>query len=75
MTMKSDELESAALKLDPQARARLAAKLLRSLDALSVAESQARWLEEAERRDAELDAGAAEDRPAFDVLWDARANL
>lgn len=70
-----DELEAAALRLDPRSRAQLAQRLLRSLETLSEAENEQLWIEEAERRDAELDADPSLARPAEDVLRDARAKL
>jgi hypothetical protein len=76
MAMESDkgQIEEAALNLDDRSRARLAEKLLRSLDDLSEEESDALWAEEAKRRDAELD-DANPGRPAEDVLRDLRARL
>ncbi len=73
--MKPEELEAAALKLDPKARARLAESLLASLETLSDAENAKLWAEEAQRRDAELDQDADLARPAADVLRDARSRL
>ena len=67
-----DELMREALTLDPQGRARLAHRLLDSLDELSEAEVEQLWLAEAARRDAEIDAGAAT-HPADEVLARARA--
>jgi hypothetical protein len=67
-----DELMREALALDPKGRARLAHRLLDSLDELSEAEVEQLWLAEAARRDAELDAGAPS-YPASDVLARARA--
>ncbi len=73
--MSLDDLESEALKLDPKARARLAEKLLESLENLSEDENAALWAEEAERRDLDWDGNPAVARPAADVLRDARAKL
>ena len=73
--MSIDELEAAVLKLDPKSRARLAGKLLESLDTLSREENEQLWLEEARRRDAELDRDPGAGRPAADVIRDARAKL
>ena len=53
--MSVEEIEAQALKLGPKARARLAGKLLESLEDLSDEENEQLWAEEAERRDAELD--------------------
>jgi hypothetical protein len=49
-----DDLMREALTLDPQGRARLAHRLLDSLDELSEAEVEQLWLAEAVRRDAEI---------------------
>ena len=73
--MEPNQIEEAALNLDAQSRANLAEKLLRSLDDLSEAESDALWAEEAERRDAEMDRDATTGRPAEDVLRDLRARM
>jgi putative addiction module component (TIGR02574 family) len=69
------DLEAEALKLPVVERARLAEKLLESLDALSEEDHQRLWTEEAVRRDAELDADPSRGRPAEDVFRDARARL
>jgi hypothetical protein len=50
--MSIEEIEAEALKLDPKARARLAEKLLESLETLSDQENERVWAEEADRRDA-----------------------
>ena len=73
--MSIEDIEGEALKLDPQARARLASRLLESLETLSDQENERLWAEEAERRDAEWDAAPDTARPAADVLRDARAKL
>ncbi len=73
--MTIEELEAQALKLDPKARARLAGKLLKSLEDLSEEENAQLWAEQAERRDADLDAHPASGRPADEVLRDARSRL
>jgi len=69
------DLETEALKLPAEERARLAEMLLRSLEALSDEENTRLWMEEARRRDAELDADPSRGRPAEDVFRDARARL
>lgn len=69
------DLEAEALKLDPADRARLAERLLESLETLSEEENERIWLEEAARRDADLDADPSKGRSAEDVLRDARARL
>ena len=73
--MSIDELEAEALKLEPQARARLAERLLDSLESLSDEENERVWGEEAERRDAAWDSKAGSGRPAADVFRDAKARL
>jgi Putative addiction module component len=73
--MDLEALDTAALTLSPDLRARLAEKLLQSLEALSDAESERRWAQEARRRHAELASGAAAVRSAEDVFRDARARL
>ena len=73
--MKIDELEAEALRLDPQGRARLAGRLIESLDEPSPEENTGIWAEEAERRAAALDAGTLSARPAADVFRDARARV
>ena len=75
MNLDENQIEAAALNLEPRSRAKLAEKLLRSLDVLSDAEIEAMWVEEAERRNAELDNGEEQAVPAEDVLQDARARL
>jgi hypothetical protein len=73
--MNLEELEAEVLKLNPQARAQLAAKLLQSLEALSDVENECLWAEEALRRHEELETGAAIPRAAEDVFREARARL
>lgn len=73
--MSIDNIEAEALKLDPRARARLAKKLLESLETLSDEENERLWAEEADRRDADWDSASSSARPAVDVFRDARAKL
>jgi hypothetical protein len=73
--MTIEQVETEALKLEPQARAKLAEKLLRSLDDLPDEDIEQLWAEEAVRRDAELDSGSASMRDAEDVFRDARSRL
>jgi hypothetical protein len=69
--MSIDELEAEVLKLEPRVRARLAERLLDSLERLSDEENEQLWAEEAERRDAAWDVAGARDRRASDVFRDA----
>jgi hypothetical protein len=71
--MSGEEVKALALQLDPEARADLARELLASPDALSEAEVEKLWLDEAVRRDEELDRGVAHAYPADAVLDRARA--
>jgi hypothetical protein len=73
--MTNEQVESEALKLNPQARAELAEKLLRSLEELSEEEIKRLWAEEAVRRDDDLDSGRASMRDAEDVFRDAKARI
>ena len=73
--MSREEIEAEALKLEPAARARLAERLLESLEALSEAENDKLWSEEAERRDVQWPAGKDSTRSAADVVRDARNKL
>ncbi len=61
-------LKTEALKLAPGARARLAERLLESLDALSPEEIEELWADEAERRVAEHRAGRTKTIPAEEVF-------
>jgi len=73
--MSIEELESEAMKLDPKSRARLAGKLLESLEALSGEENERLWAEEAGRRDSDLDSDRDDARDADEVFRDARGRL
>jgi len=70
--MSVEELKEEALRLSPEARAYLARELLASLDAMSEAEVDRLWIDEAIRRDGDLDSGAARAYPADEVLARAR---
>ncbi len=73
--MSVKEVEAAALKLVPKDRARLAGKLLESLEDLSEGENEIIWAQEAERRDAAWSSSAHVGRSAKRVLHNARAKL
>jgi hypothetical protein len=70
-----ESLESEALRLDVAARARLAGRLLISLDAPSDEENLHLWVSEAERRLNDMRAGRAKESPVSQVLKRARAAL
>lgn len=69
------DLESRALHLPPSERARLAQRLLSSLDQATDADNEQVWLEEAERRLDALEGGRVQGVPAEQVFRDARSRL
>ena len=73
--MTAEELEAEALKLTPAARARLAERLLSSLEALSDEENARLWAEEAQRRDEAWEASGESGHRATDVFREARTRL
>jgi putative addiction module component (TIGR02574 family) len=73
--MDSKAVEQQALGLPAPDRAKLAQKLLESLDALTDAEREKLWLDEAARRAAQLDSGEVELISGEDVARKARAPL
>jgi putative addiction module component (TIGR02574 family) len=72
-----NQVEEQALRLSVRDRARLAHRLLESLDeaAEDPAEVERAWKEEIERRVADFDAGGIELVPSDSVLREARAKL
>ena len=73
MNMETIRIE--ALSLPVRERAKLAAQLLSSLDALSEAEIEPLWFAEAAHRAAEMDNGLSQRIPADEVRQQARALL
>jgi putative addiction module component (TIGR02574 family) len=77
--MTTDEIEAAALKLERGERAKLASRLIRSLDAeeanLSPEEWERIWAEEVDRRLEELRQGKVKGIPGEEVFARARAFL
>lgn len=71
--MTIDELKREALQLDSSSRADLARELLESLDGLPEPEVERLWLEEAERRRLEVQAGNVLPIPMDEVFARARA--
>ncbi len=69
------QLESKALRLSVRERARLAERLISSLDDRIDTDAEGLWVEEAERRLEELRAGAVKSRPAESVFRKARSRL
>ena len=68
--MSTEQIERELLKLPAAERARLAERLIASLD--EDAEVDRAWIEEARRRDEELDSGAVRALPLEDSLRDLR---
>lgn len=73
--MNVDAVEAEAMKLEIDARARLAERLILSLDAPPEEENLRLWVAEAERRLRELRAGTAREIPADEVFRRARAEI
>lgn len=71
--MEPKIVEQEALRLPPEERAKLAQKLLLSLETLSEEELDQAWLVEADRRARELDRGEVQPVPAEEVRRKARA--
>ena len=71
--MTVDQLEAAVLQLPPSQRARLAERLIASLD--EDAEVEMEWRIEAERRDVELTDGKVEGVSPESALASARTRL
>jgi len=75
MANRARDLESQALELPAEDRAQLAERLLASLEALADPEAESLWLEESERRLAELESGASTGAPADEVFRKSRTAL
>jgi putative addiction module component (TIGR02574 family) len=66
--MSYDEIVMAALALPQESRAMLAEQLFESLDAKDQARLDALWLEEAKRRDKEIEDGLVKAIPGEEVM-------
>ena len=75
MSNPAYKLEAEVLKLSPRQRARLAERLIASLDREREPGSVALWAKEARRRVAELRTGKVKARPAAAVFRKARTAL
>ena len=73
--MNTAAITNQALALPVQQRAELAAQLLSSLDALSEAEIEPLWFQEAAHRATEMDQGLSKRIPADEVSRQANALL
>ena len=72
MAMSDEQLDAEIMKLDLDARARLAEKLILSLDVPSDKENLHLWVVEAERRLRDLREGRAKEIPAEEIFRRAR---
>ena len=75
MPTKLEAVEAQAMRLDSKSRAELAERLISSLDRSRAAEIERLWIEEAERRIAEIQAGRAVLVPAATVVRRARREI
>jgi len=77
--MSTDEILAAVLALDPKTRAKVAHRIIASLDeaveGLGEADREAAWVEESERRLADLRVGRVNGIPGEQVFARARARL
>lgn len=75
MPLTVHQLENELFNLDLNTRAHLAEKLILSIDAPTESENLQLWVDEAERRLADLRAGKAREYPAEEVFKSIRAAL
>lgn len=75
MVNTARQVESKALRLPARQRARLAERLISSLDDQTNPDAERLWADEAERRLDELRSGAVKSRPAASVFRKARSTL
>lgn len=73
--MNQEQLEAEIMKLNLDARAKLAERIILSLDAPSDEENLRLWVLEAEHRLKDLRAGKAKEVPAEEVFRRARASI
>ncbi len=73
MTMNLEILEAEVLKLAPAERSRLLERLIASLD--TDPDVEAAWEREADRREAELEAGSVTAVPGHEAMARLRARL
>jgi putative addiction module component (TIGR02574 family) len=75
MANPAGKLEAQALKLSPEERARLAERLISSLDEELDPGAEALWLREAEQRLEQIENGDVSSIPADQVTEKARSSL
>ena len=73
--MDIEKIETEALGLSPEDRAKLAHRLLESLDTLSEQEAEQIWITEAKRRAQELESGAVSPVSAAELEARVQAHL
>jgi putative addiction module component (TIGR02574 family) len=73
MANPARQIESKAMKLSARERARLAERLISSLDDEEDADAEAAWIREGERRLDELRSGKVKGKTAASVFRKARA--
>ena len=71
---KIDDIEAEALQLGERDRARLAHQLLISLEPARKESFEEEWIEEALRRDAQIESGEVVEEPVEEVLRSIRAS-
>ena len=75
MASPAQQIESKAMKLSARERARLAERLISSLDDNAEEDAEAVWIREGERRLDELRSGKVKGRSAAGVFRRARAAM
>ena len=75
MSSSTRTLDEQVAGLSQKERARLALKLIESLDPGTDEDAEKLWLIEAERRLAEYDAGKVESRPVNDVIFEIKSRI
>jgi len=75
MSSSTRKLDEQVASLPQKERARLALKLIESLDPGTDEDAEELWLDEADRRLAEYDAGNIESRPVDEVLSEIKSKL
>ncbi len=75
MSSNTQDLEKKLRSLSRKDRARLALNLVESLDPGTDEDAEELWLDEAERRLADYDAGKTESRPVNDVISEIKSKI
>ena len=75
MSSSTRSLEEQAKKLPQKDRARLALTLIESLDPGTDEDAEALWLDEADKRLKDYDAGKTQSRPVNDVIAEIKSGL